>query len=419
MKRFFLLALVFASQCASPAVAQIVSSPAQQVQGTPAVNRGYPVKVQITDGSGNAITSEVPTGPAGTPATDVITVQGIAGGTAQPISAASLPLPTGASTSAAQTTAATSNGAPGDAACTTDTASCGANAQRQRIAQRLTTINTTLGTPFQAGGSIGNTTFAATQSGTWNITNVSGTVSLPTGAATSANQTAAGASAQTVQGSTAAGATDAGSPVEIGGFASSTIPSAVSTGQRVRAWFGLNGQVVSSAYPATLTGADAQSNTVNGVSDYQGNLVRQLVHEELFNGTTWDRIRGDADGLVVQAGLSSTSWTYANGATGILSNTTTAVTIKAAAGASVRNFIDSCQINTTTFTTAGPIAIRDGAGGTIIWALQVPTAGFLSPVTVVFATPLRGTANTLMEVVTTTANTVGTAWVNCQGHTGS
>ncbi len=47
--------------------------------------------------------------------------------TTQPISAASLPLPTGASTAAG-----------------------------------LTTINTTLGSPFQAGGSIGNTTFAAT-----------------------------------------------------------------------------------------------------------------------------------------------------------------------------------------------------------------------------------------------------------------
>ena len=45
----------------------------------------------------------------------------------QPISAANLPLPTGAATAAG-----------------------------------LTTINTTLGTPFQAGGSIGNTAFAAT-----------------------------------------------------------------------------------------------------------------------------------------------------------------------------------------------------------------------------------------------------------------
>lgn len=75
----------------------------------------------------------------------------------QPISAAALPLPTGAATSALQST-----------------------------------INTTLGSPFQAGGSIGNTTFASTQSGTWNITNVSGTVSLPTGASTAAKQPAFG-----------------------------------------------------------------------------------------------------------------------------------------------------------------------------------------------------------------------------------
>ena len=33
----------------------------------------------------------------------------------------------------------------------------------------LTTINTTLGSPFQAGGSIGNTSFAATQSGAWTV----------------------------------------------------------------------------------------------------------------------------------------------------------------------------------------------------------------------------------------------------------
>jgi hypothetical protein len=54
--------------------------------------------------------------------------------TVLPISAASLPLPSGAATSALQST-----------------------------------INTTLGSPFQAGGSIGNTSFAATQSGTWTV----------------------------------------------------------------------------------------------------------------------------------------------------------------------------------------------------------------------------------------------------------
>lgn len=63
-------------------------------------------------------------------------------------------------------------------------------------------ILTALGTPFQAGGSIANTTFAATQSGTWNITNVSGTVSLPTGASTAALQPTNAAIASTTSGQT-------------------------------------------------------------------------------------------------------------------------------------------------------------------------------------------------------------------------
>lgn len=91
-------------------------------------------------------------------------------------------------------------GAPGATACTTDTASCNQNQQLQRLAQRLTTINTTLGTPFQAGGSIGNTTFASTQSGTWNITNISGTISLPTLAATSTKQSDGSQKSQIVDG---------------------------------------------------------------------------------------------------------------------------------------------------------------------------------------------------------------------------
>jgi fibronectin-binding autotransporter adhesin len=53
--------------------------------------------------------------------------------------AGTVSLPTGAATSALQTTGNTA----------------------------LTTINTTLGSPFQAGGNIGNTSFASTQSGIW------------------------------------------------------------------------------------------------------------------------------------------------------------------------------------------------------------------------------------------------------------
>jgi hypothetical protein len=47
-------------------------------------------------------------------------------------------------------------------------------------------VNSALPTGANTIGSIANTSFAATQSGTWNVTNISGTVSLPTGAATEA-----------------------------------------------------------------------------------------------------------------------------------------------------------------------------------------------------------------------------------------
>lgn len=64
-----------------------------------------------------------------------------------------------------------------------------ASAKLRLMTTQLGTLNTTLGSPFQAGGSIGNTTFAvtnagtfavqATQSGTWNIGTVT-TVSAVT-----------------------------------------------------------------------------------------------------------------------------------------------------------------------------------------------------------------------------------------------
>lgn len=106
-------------------------------------------------------------------------------------------LPTGAATSAYQASTETLIGGVTEAAPGTDTASSGLNGRLQRIAQRLTSLIALL------PASLGQKTMAnslavvvasdqsaipASQSGTWNITNVSGTVSLPTGAATSAYQ---------------------------------------------------------------------------------------------------------------------------------------------------------------------------------------------------------------------------------------
>lgn len=108
-----------------------------------------------------------------------------------------------------ETTLAAQNvliGATNEAAAATDTSTSGLNGLLKRIAQRLTSILTALGSPFQAGGSIGNTSFGVNnasgasavniQDGGNSIT-VDGTVTVNAGTnlntsalATSANQTA-------------------------------------------------------------------------------------------------------------------------------------------------------------------------------------------------------------------------------------
>lgn len=114
------------------------------------------------------------------------------------VTATSLPLPTGASTSALQTTGNTA----------------------------LTTINTTLGSPFQAGGSIGNTTFASTQSGTWTVaisagSAIIGHVITDTGSTTAVTQATAASLNATVVGVGTAG-TPSGGVLTIQGVTSMT-----------------------------------------------------------------------------------------------------------------------------------------------------------------------------------------------------
>lgn len=100
------------------------------------------------------------------------TVTANAGSGTFAVSAAALPLPAGAATSANQTTI---------------------NTQTTKLNDGVDTALITAGGALLVDGS-GSTqpisgTVTANQGGTWNINNVSGTVSLPTGAATAANQT--------------------------------------------------------------------------------------------------------------------------------------------------------------------------------------------------------------------------------------
>lgn len=118
-----------------------------------------------------------------------------------------LALETGGNLAAAATGIGSTNtnlGAPGATACATDNGSCSVNALLQRNNQRITSLITALGTPFQAGGSIGNTAFGI--SGTLPAFAATPTFNLGTlnGAATAANQTTGNASLSSIDGKTPA-----------------------------------------------------------------------------------------------------------------------------------------------------------------------------------------------------------------------
>ena len=129
-------------------------------------------------------------------------------------------------------------------------------------------------------------------------------------------------------------------------------------------------------------------------------------------------VPGDANGTVVQPAPVATFWNYAAAAGGI-TNTTTAVTVKAAAGAGVRNYVSSMQCTSDALGAATELAIRDGAAGPVIWRGKINTAGWIDGAEITFSPALRGTANTLVEIVTLTASVTGSVYCNLQGYTGS
>lgn len=108
-------------------------------------------------------------------------------------------------------------------------------------------------------------------------------------------------------------------------------------------------------------------------------------------------------------------WSYAAAGSGIV-NTTTAVTFRAAPGAGLRSYVTGIQVMSEALTTATELAIRDGAGGTVLWRTKIPTGG-LPTMNIVFNNPLKSTANTLLEVVTLTASGAGAVYFNAQGFT--
>lgn len=107
------------------------------------------------------------------------------------------------------------------------------------------------------------------------------------------------------------------------------------------------------------------------------------------------------------------TWSYAAVAGGLV--TTGGVTAKAAAGAGIRNYIASVDVVNSHQTVSTEVVIRDGAAGTVLWRTWAQTAG--GGISKTFNPPLRGSANTLVEIAEITTTVTAGVLVNLQGYT--
>lgn len=108
------------------------------------------------------------------------------------------------------------------------------------------------------------------------------------------------------------------------------------------------------------------------------------------------------------------TWQYAAATLGIV-NTTTGVTVKASAGASLRNYITGLQIHAEALGAATEFVVNDAAAGTVIWRIKIGVGGLVLT-NITFPVPLRGSAATLVEIKTLTASVTGAVYCSLQGH---
>jgi hypothetical protein len=138
----------------------------------------------------------------------------------------------------------------------------------------------------------------------------------------------------------------------------------------------------------------------------------------VYTGSQWARQAGDVNGAVLIPARTTSWWKYVP-PTGGLTNSTTGITIKAAAGAGVSNTIMGGECYSDALGTATEIELRDGASGTALWRSKISTAGWPTMVDINFNPPIKGTANTLIEFAEVTANGTGSIYCNWRGATAS
>ncbi len=186
--------------------------------------------------------------------------------------------------------------------------------------------------------------------------------------------------------------------------------------------------------PVVSSGTDGDNSTLNvdATGRLYGNAAGAAAHDAAIAGNPV-RVAGramSADYTAVATGdtadvlasllgkqvfltdaLPANTWVYAAPAGGLVN--TTGVTAKAAAGAGIRNYVSKAQVINSHQTIGTEVVIRDGAAGTVLWRGWAQFTG--GGAEVEFKPPLRGTANTLIEIAEVTATGTAGVLVNLQG----
>ena len=92
-----------------------------------------------------------------------------------------------------------------------------------------------------------------------------------------------------VEGDVAHDAADSGNPVKIGGVANTSTPSGVANGDRVNSWYSANGAAI---VGGLATAGQDNTNAVH-LAHTGGAVDRPGLAIAMYNGSTWDRVRGD------------------------------------------------------------------------------------------------------------------------------
>ncbi len=265
----------------------------------------------------------------------------------------------------------------------------------------LQTVGSSNGLPVN----VLNTTLAATQSGTWNITNVSGTVSLPTGASTAAKQPALGTAGSassdviTVQGisSMVALKVDGSAVTQPVSLTSTTITGTVAVTQSGSwslaanqstnmAQVGGTNAVTAGVSGTLAVGGNVATNVAIGTNPI--NLGAQAVSAEntAVTATRMAQLVTDLVGKLIVLPYANPE-NFVSGAITSAMTGTTSTSLIAAPASGLRNYITQITVSNAHATVGTDVIIQDGNGGTTLYT--IPAAAVYGGATITFPVPLR------------------------------